>query len=530
MLEAHAHRIAAFFEKSFESMEAMQGEMQNRDLLESARRVSFFLAADAKSCNAAERADARILTSAVLIARHQAEIVGQSEHSDELIAKAKAFVRAFGSAWKDASGRWKEYKAAFRGWQRPDQEALIASSIANYHAWSDVLRSIKDRDAEAYTEWLPYVRAHQAQIRRQIGRIGGQPALEGLRKQQSSGADNLTVVHEMMLEGKFEAEKLAVKTETFEESLGKSMETLAASPELIGDMSLALVSDARRQLVGMVPEGLSLHKRIDEVIDLDVFAEALCQRASISGKLIEVQTKYSAIVELMAELCAPARDDAMRELRTDVSRLSMDSFEDLTRRLFALLKTMRNDLVAFGLASIKPVLAKTAVEYEQQAFEERFGKKLDRTRRWLSESLESMPDAGVNDLWSSGMVRLVEDCREPLPETLHLDEKRVEELRRRVGDDCRLGALKLIDKSLASCKSLDDVADRAAVERVDRDPVYKVLRKRSMDSLQRDFYRSTVGEGGSSAMHAFTKYHWSIYSRIYAAIVGELRRAGPLEK
>lgn len=530
MLEAHARRIAAFFGKLFESTEAMQAAMQSTELLESARHVSFFLALDAKPCNAAEKADPRILTSAALIARHQTEIIGKGEHSDELIDKAKAFVRAYQSAWRDASDRWREYKAAFRDWQRPDQEALISSLVADYHAWHDVLRSIEERDREAYNEWLPYVRAHQAQIRRQIGRIGGQQALEGLRKEQSNGIDNLTIVHEMMLEGKFAVEKLAVKTGTFEESLRRSMEVLTTSPELIGDMSVALVNDARRQLVEMVPEGLSLHKRIDEVIDMEVFAEALCQRASISGKLIEVQTKYSAIVELMAELCAPARDDAMRELRADVSRLSMDSFEDLTRRLFGLLKAMRDDMVSFGLASIKPVLVKTAVEYEQQAFEEKFGKKLDRTRRWLSRSLEIVPDADVNELWSNGMVRLIEDAQEPLPETLHLDEKRISDLRRKFGDDCRLRALKMLDKSMTSCKSLDDVADRAAVERVDRDPVYKVLRKRSMDSLQNDFYRSTVNAGSNSAIHTFTKYHWSIYSRIYSAIVGELRHATFPEK
>ena len=58
------------------------------------------------------------------------------------------------------------------------QETSIESLIADYCAWSEVLESF---EGQALNEWQPYVKAHQANIRHQIARIGGKKALAQLR-------------------------------------------------------------------------------------------------------------------------------------------------------------------------------------------------------------------------------------------------------------------------------------------------------------------------------------------------------------
>src|SRR5262249_36205069 len=144
---------------------------------------------------------------------------------------------------------------------------------------------------------------------------------------------------------------------------------------------------------------------IHAVTDLDVFEQSLRGIPDPSLQLAEVQRKYASITTLMSEMCAPARDEAIRSMAASIARdFSVDTFEGITCELWRMLKMLRQDMASFGLASVQPVLLRTAIEYEQSSFRGRH-ECIEGTRSWISASMRR--DASMNSIWSDAMTVLL---------------------------------------------------------------------------------------------------------------------------
>ena len=183
----------------------------------------------------------------------------------------------------------------------------------------------------------------------------------------------------MMLDPTYASAKL-FETSTFETSLKASIALIKTRPELLPDLAMALVQDAEKQLLLLVPEASSIVDRVHVVIDLEIFEQSLRHTTDPSIQLLEVQRKFASITTLMSELCAPVRDESVRLMATSISdTFSVDTFEGITCELWGLLKTMRRDMAAFGLANIQPVLLRTAIEYELSNFHKKH-ENINKTR------------------------------------------------------------------------------------------------------------------------------------------------------
>ena len=172
----HYNHIKEFF-KCSDEIDVMQKRMQEETLIQTATNVSKELGEGGPS-----KADARILLSAPLIKSYSQEVLGNGEEASRLVEVATEFVERVieqDAISSELRSSWKEYVGAFRTWQRPDKKHLLDTLIADYCAWNEVLGSF---EGQTLNEWQPYVRAHQANIRYQIARIGGKKSLAQLHK------------------------------------------------------------------------------------------------------------------------------------------------------------------------------------------------------------------------------------------------------------------------------------------------------------------------------------------------------------
>lgn len=512
--------IKEFF-KSNDEIDVMQKKMQEEILIETAAKVSSELGEGVSS-----KADARILLSAPLIKSHSKEVIGEGGEANRLVEAAKEFVERVLNQDDVSSGlksSWREYVKAFRTWQRPDKKHLLDKLIADYCAWNEILSSF---EGQTLSEWQPYVRAHQANIHHQIARIGGKKALAQLHNvdgktidnskesSRSKNFGNLKIVHEMMLDPTYASTKL-FETSTFETSLEASIALIKTRPELIPDLAMALVQDAERQLLLLIPEASSIVDRVHAVIDLDIFEQSLRHTSDPSIQLVEVQRKFASITTLMSEMCAPVRDDAVHSIARSISdNFSVDTFEGITCELWKLLKMMRQDMASFGLANIQPVLLKTAVEYELNNFHKRH-EHVNKTRNWINSSMKR--DTSVNSIWSDAMARLFEDGlnEDAWPETLELDLERIQGWRREMLDELLLQTQELLSRQN---RHPGGVA-------LGEDPVYILLKNRKLEGMRREFEAATLRNGKvGSKLGAFAKYHWAIHSGTYLQLQKEFEQ------
>ncbi|KAH6695170.1 IQ calmodulin-binding motif domain-containing protein [Plectosphaerella plurivora] len=126
--------------------------------------------------------------------------------------------------------------------------------------------------------------------------------------------------------------------------------------------------DSLQRLV--VPEA-STYRIIGEMLDPEV-AETQFRMGSFS-----YQNFFSTISTLLPKLCAPARDDEVKDLIEN--KLQVDDLVDRLQALTGFIDTMLCDFVNFKLASAKATLIQAAPQYEAK----RFAEDIDNGKRQL---------------------------------------------------------------------------------------------------------------------------------------------------
>ena len=107
----------------------------------------------------------------------------------------------------------------------------------------------------------------------------------------------------------------------------------------------------------------------------------------LDRQVLEIRSVLEYIVQKMAMLCAPKRDQVIRELshETDLT----NAFE----KIFVVLDDMKLDLMNYKLSTLKPHLQQQAVEYERSKFSEALTAghiSLNRTKEWLKLAVEEL--------------------------------------------------------------------------------------------------------------------------------------------
>ncbi|XP_019402288.1 PREDICTED: T-complex protein 11 homolog [Crocodylus porosus] len=285
----------------------------------------------------------------------------------------------------------------------------------------------------------------------------------------------MTIAHEIVLNHDFKVQQVNFAPNSLEsrvkETLHKAFwdslkEQLSTSPPDYAH-AIWLLQEIKETLLSLLlPRQTRLRSQIEAALDM----ELIRQEAEHGALDIPNLTMY--ILSTMAMLCAPIRDEEVQRLR------SLTDPVQLLREIFRVLDLMKMDMVNFTIQSLRPHLQDRSIEYERKKFQELLDKlpsSLDHTTEWLrkaaadtsaSPSLPpSQPESNIppasslqgavhrsSDLPSptsvlnQGYMSLLhwEPGQEKYPETLLMDQARLQEVRSQVNRLTIIAAVLLV--------------------------------------------------------------------------------------
>ncbi|XP_021484766.1 T-complex protein 11 X-linked protein 2-like [Meriones unguiculatus] len=164
--------------------------------------------------------------------------------------------------------------------------------------------------------------------------------------------------------------------------------------------ALELINNIKQILVSLLlPRQNHLRNEIEEALDMD-----LLKQETEHGAL-DVPHLSNYILNLMALMCAPVRDEAVQKLE------SIKDPVQLLRGITQVLDLMKMDMINYTIKSIRPYLLEHSIEYERAKFQELLDKQpefLDCTIKWMTravtELVTSLPSTSVSPSTSFGIV------------------------------------------------------------------------------------------------------------------------------
>ena len=264
-----------------------------------------------------------------------------------------------------------------------------------------------------------------------------------LQKVISPLPDNRTLIHELAInkDYRIDVNPRSEMRNTVNRAVFQSMRSdLAAG---IGDeWVVSMAQTIRDKLLHVVTPGKSLHILITETLDPVLIGQQL-KIGNFSHEKF-----FSFMNTILPKLCAPIRDPEVKALAADQS----DDFIERLAKLMHVIDLLSLDYANYLLQASAPELLRRAAEYEQRSFTEQIGNsKLTKTLRWwsharaknVSESSRRAADSNnsvslanqptSDKIYSQGLVDLFISFPPllsiDLPETLELDQARVERIR-----------------------------------------------------------------------------------------------------
>ncbi|XP_043483157.1 T-complex protein 11-like protein 1 isoform X1 [Leptopilina heterotoma] len=276
-----------------------------------------------------------------------------------------------------------------------------------------------------------------------LGITGASPpkyvSLEEIMK-ATDGLKNMALAHEIAVDKNFKLEKLGVDEiglhKQVKEIIHKAFwslleEQLAEDPPNY-IQALVLLKEIKGTLDELVlPHHKKIRENINEVLDVDLIKQ------QAENGVLDFQHYAHYVMNIMSKICAPVRDDRIKELRqcTDV----VETF----RGIMEVLQLMRLDLANFTITMMRPNIVASSIEYEKTKFAEFLKIQSDGlryTRVWILKHLnEKKIETATNDpnsikqithcLLAEAYLDLLQFDFTPNAETLMLDQGRLLELR-----------------------------------------------------------------------------------------------------
>ena len=143
-----------------------------------------------------------------------------------------------------------------------------------------------------------------------------------------------------------------------------------------------------------------MHRQLSDLLDVALISQQIANKAFDAPRFI------SQVTETMLHLCAPMRDQQIRNI---------PSKPDLVSQIEAILTAisdMKLDLANYRIHSVRPILMQQAVEYERSKFSKALEENrvvLDKTRKWLE----------------TGSAKMKEIASQRNPENIDIPENRI---------------------------------------------------------------------------------------------------------
>ncbi|XP_074082863.1 T-complex protein 11-like protein 2 isoform X1 [Macrotis lagotis] len=238
--------------------------------------------------------------------------------------------------------------------------------------------------------------------------------------------------------------------------------------------AIKLFEEIRETLLSfLTPGGNRLRTQISEVLDSDLI------RQQAEHNAVDIQGLASYVITTMGKLCAPVRDDDIKELK------ATGNIVELLRQIFRVLDLMKIDMVNFTIKSLRPHLQRQLVDYERTKFQEILEETpsaLDVTKEWIKESVNeelfslsektsspgaessSTPSLSPTMVLNNSYLKLLQwdYQKKELPETLMTDGTRLQELAERLNQLKVIACLSLITNNMVGTliEGLPGLSDR----------------------------------------------------------------------
>lgn len=161
------------------------------------------------------------------------------------------------------------------------------------------------------------------------------------------------------------------------------------------DVCKQLLMDIKQKIVDLL---LPQHTRLKRDIEDRLDSKIIDQLSRIGSLDLLDYARY--ILDVLSKLCAPVRDDKIREL------ISTTDIVPLYRGIMELLEAMRLDFANFTLNRFKPHIKAHSQDYEREKFNEILKQQesigidgLEYTKVWLARAVEKVDTRqGIKDL------------------------------------------------------------------------------------------------------------------------------------
>nr|CBN80715.1 TCP11 [Dicentrarchus labrax] len=149
--------------------------------------------------------------------------------------------------------------------------------------------------------------------------------------------------------------------------------------------AVILLQEVKSMLLSLLlPGHVRLRSQLDEVLDMELIQQ------EVNHGALDLHRLAGYIINTMASLCAPVRDQEIRALR------DLKEPVELLREIFRVLGLMKTDMVNFTIQSLRPHLLQQAVQYERAKFQQILNKQpasLDKTTAWLQAAMSEEASA-----------------------------------------------------------------------------------------------------------------------------------------
>ncbi|KAF5284567.1 hypothetical protein FQR65_LT02393 [Abscondita terminalis] len=283
--------------------------------------------------------------------------------------------------------------------------------------------------------------------------------LEDLIK-ADNGIKDMALVHQIAVDKDFRLERAEPPPNTVQRIFKDTMhraywdilkEELAEDPPNY-TRAFTLLENIKDGIFGiLLPHHSKIKQQIEEVLD----SELIKQQAENGSLDFNYYARY--VIETMAKLCAPVRDEKIKQLS------ETEDVIEIFKGILETLDLMALDMANFTIEMVKPDIIAHSVELERKKFANYLAVKpdgLQHTRSWLLKHLNNHdlnttdkdPTSFVRNLtkqvFAEGCIELLEwNDQNPYPETFLLDEGRLSALQLSLNRAIIMGTLLLVTGS-----------------------------------------------------------------------------------
>ncbi|XP_035518762.1 T-complex protein 11-like protein 1 [Morone saxatilis] len=204
---------------------------------------------------------------------------------------------------------------------------------------------------------------------------------------------NLSLAHEIVVNRDFCFKPQSPPTDSLEGRVTEIVHRAfwdSLQEQLNGDPpnynhAVILLQEVKSMLLSLLlPGHVRLRSQLDEVLDMELIQQ------EVNHGALDLHRLAGYIINTMASLCAPVRDQEIRALR------DLKEPVELLREIFRVLGLMKTDMVNFTIQSLRPHLLQQAVQYERAKFQQILDKQpasLDNTTAWLQAAMSEEASA-----------------------------------------------------------------------------------------------------------------------------------------